>query len=230
MSFMTQCLCVLLATYLCHCTSFTVSFWFYDSSLIITSSYVVDTLIYILNLSILEHFFRIPSYYLLLYIDPDSNHADFTSLIDKDSGDLVMSDGDSLRARSESEDSTSSTSSLVVATSELGDDDMSSPISSATQLARNRFRSWSVDSNGGRYNTLQGQWQWEGRRGAGSGSELGGSESGSKDANVPARYIRACKGNLEVRSFLCGCTVVRGLCSLDVYGAKCVWLCVFVCI
>jgi len=203
-SLMSQWLCVLLATYLCHCVAYSVSYLFYDSSLIITSSYIVDTLIYVLNLSILEHFFRIPSHYFLMKVDPDSHHAPFDTLINKDLGRISLKDGDSSTiVRSNSTDSTSSTtSSLLVAPSDLGDNDdasLTSPPPLSLSL-RKSYRTWSVDSGlSGTSGSGAGRGgsDRERRRRLSSESDFGGSEFSSRDAPVPLRYIRGCKGDLE---------------------------------
>lgn len=190
---------VLLATTLCHCVTFLITLYLHGTSLIITSSYIVDTLIYILNLAILEHFFQLPSYYLLLYIDPDSAHAPFSALIDKDSGTLAVHSGDDdTRDWSDSENSSSSTSSLAVALSVQDDgefedvDEAMQGGSSPLRLHAKRFRSWSVESGACmRSRNVPRRMSCD--------SDCGGSDSNSiRDTPVPVRYIRGCGGDLEV--------------------------------
>lgn len=132
-----------------------------------------------------------PSCYILHFIDPDHGHANFDGVIDKESGELRLS-GDysegiykgrdewSLsRPRSESVSSSSSDTSLEVATSDMGEDECGEAVSSLPRPAR----SWSVDSI-----------QSTGGKGK-SGSE--GSDGG-RGRDVPHRYIRDCRGDLVV--------------------------------
>ena len=193
LSFLSQWLSVLLATYLCHCAAYVLSYLLYDSALTISSNYIVDTLVYVLNLSILEHFFRVPSYYLVRYIDPDSAHAPFERLINKDSGDLVMM-GEEPRKRHDSLDSSSSGSSLLVALSEVGEDEEreqdDSGFSTVRKTSRShRHRSWSIDSGFSTRNKGRGRLR------------SGSSEFSSSDTPTPTRYIRGCAGDLEVTTF-----------------------------